>query len=914
MVLRLVLALFGVAAIAAAFAAVARRVGGPLFGDPAAAGSLGAAARKGKDAFARSGRTAQDLVLAADIRGPALIQKDGTAVCYLKIECKNNSLLSPAELAGEAEAMATAISSIDRPFKMVHIQRPVDSSANLARLEQRRSALLRKAAEASSSKAEKRQKLQDRVRIEVMSAQIRVAELEVKRAERMRSEVYFCLPATPSQGNEGVAYQAARDLQDALKASGYDARVLFGEEIVSFLLAYDGAYRAASERTDPDAPGPFVDGVGKLQGDASAASAAPQSIGARSAAQDRGGAVEPNPNVADLLAPSVFDDGRNPKAVLVGQNLRSVLYVRDYASMLPINWGEVLFGKRGSVTTFLCRPSDPKKLARAIDHSDARQGVTLASGSSASSMEEAERAREHGRSMLRIMGDTHERFFDTVVFQTVSTDGDEADLRSSVNNLISLAAGKHLTLEYCVEEQERAYFAAGPYWAQQEWVWSRYGRDVCASTIGASLPCQDNSLDDGVGTTLGWCEPDRSVCRLNTTETSDERPNCNIWISGASSQGKTYAASKILLSEWAQGARVVIIDPDRQFDSFCKKAKGQWVNAGGGIKRRKGGVSSGACFSPLQPRLGNFDFDEGVESAEEAYRSDTQEVLRATLTFLHGWAELAWSTHPDDTALLDHGLVAAYARYGIGFDTTAADLREGRYPVMEDLKECFEDLARDAEFEADAEAYRRFARKAEQCCEGGVYGNLWAGRTNVDVTSDLVVFDVYELMEGEEHIRTAQLFSILSWVWSQACISRATGTFLRVFLDEGHLFYGGGTSKVSATAASCTNMIQKRIRKYNGGLAFATQQIGDVLDPAVRRYGESLIVSSVYKVLFHTEATDLGLLREAVASLTDTVAARMAGKYRRGDCLVCAGNARAEVHVEQVGFEEEFFMLERGAE
>ena len=615
--------------------------------------------------------------------------------------------------------------------------------------------------------------------------------------------------------------------------------------------------------------------------------------------------VEINPNVANVLALSILEDSKN--TCMVGQTYRTISYVRDYDPMVDINWGDVLFNRKGSMTTFVCRPSDPARLRSSIDHSDARQGMVLAEGSSASKMDEADRRRDHGRTMLKIMGDANEKFFDTAVFQSLNEDSEE-ELRTSANNLTSLATGRHLTLEACTKYQEGAFWAASPFWIDDPRIWERYGRDICASSIAAAGVLSDNSLDDGIGTTLGYCEPDRSMCRVNMTEPTEDRPNCNNWLSGASGYGKTHTAQKIIASEWAQGARIMIIDPERQFSTFARNVAGQWINAGGGCKRGKDGRLQGACFSPLQPRLGNFSLedDDAVTSTDDAFKSDTQDVLRATLTFFHGWAELAWSTTVDDTPLLDHGLIAAYERYSIDFNTTAADLKPDYYPVMQDLKECYEDLANKASDPERRRAYQRFVDKSEQCCEHGVYGNLWAYRTNIDVTSDVVVFDTYELMEAEGHIRTAQLFSVLSWVWSQACVSRVTQQFLRLFIDEGHLIFGGGTDKISVVAAAYVNMIQKRIRKYHGGLMFATQQLNDTLAEGVRRYGESLITSSTYKFFLGTNATDLKLLKE-IMDFTLTIEALIGSRFKRGDCLLCAGNEKAQIHIEALQFEVDLF-------
>lgn len=618
------------------------------------------------------------------------------------------------------------------------------------------------------------------------------------------------------------------------------------------------------------------------------------------------GAVESNPNVVDLLAPGYLCESDDKVTVETGAEKRRMFYIRDYDSMIDIKWGEALHSQPESMTSYVMRPSNPERLRKAIDHSNARQGVTLVQGSSASKMEEAERIREHGQTMLRIMGDANERFFETMILESVAA-SDAVELRKRAISLKSLAGGRHLTMDECTRKQVSAWLAASPWCGEERDLWKRYGRDVCASTIAAAMPFSDSSLDDGAGVTLGVCKPEDSVCRIDTMRTSEERTNHNIIVLGESGAGKTFACSKILLSEWAQGARVMIVDPERQFRNACRSAHGQWINAGGGMRTGRNGRAYGSCFSPLQPRLGTFD-DDGWDSDDF---NDSAEVLRSTMSYFHCWAQIAWGVGKDDNSLMDDGLKAAYARYGIDFSTSADELEPDRYPLMDDLRECFSELA-DNESDPDrSRRYRHLADKAGQCGSDGIYGNLWSRRTNVDIKDDFVVFDTFELTDDKEaHIRTAQLFSIMSWIWTQACTSRSTGRFLRVMFDEGHMMFGGGSGGgANIGAAAYLNKMQKRIRKYNGGIMFATQQIGDVLSDEVRRYGESLITSSCYKLLLRTNGSDLDALADT-AKLSPTVAAMIGADFKRGDCLLCAGTARSRIRIEALPFEVAFFNLD----
>lgn len=228
--------------------------------------SPGASARdgKGKGADARA-ETTRGLVPAAFLKGPVLVQRDGTAVSYVKVACKNNSLCSVSELMAEARSTAAALVGQTRPFKLVHIQRPVDPSAEILRFERLAAETQRIADAPANNASSRRAKRQAQARLSMQRYYLSRLRLEAKRGARMRSEAYFVLPVAPCPGSENLAYQRAKDLKDALKAAGYDAAILYGEEIVSFSLAYAGAHRTASENHDPHAITPLVAGFNGIE-------------------------------------------------------------------------------------------------------------------------------------------------------------------------------------------------------------------------------------------------------------------------------------------------------------------------------------------------------------------------------------------------------------------------------------------------------------------------------------------------------------------------------------------------------------------------------------------------------------------------------------------------------------------------
>ena len=202
----------------------------------------------------------RDLVPGAFLKGPVLVQRDGTAVSYVRVECKNNSLCSVAELMAEARSTASVLLGQNRPFKLIHIQRPVDPSAEILRFERLVTESERAVAARVNNASSRRVNRQASARLGIQRYYLSRLRLEAKRGARMRSEAYFVLPVASCPGAEELSYQRAKDLKDALKSAGYAASILYGDEVVSFILAYEGSHRTASENRSPRTLTPLVAG------------------------------------------------------------------------------------------------------------------------------------------------------------------------------------------------------------------------------------------------------------------------------------------------------------------------------------------------------------------------------------------------------------------------------------------------------------------------------------------------------------------------------------------------------------------------------------------------------------------------------------------------------------------------------
>ena len=119
---------------------------------------------------------------------------------------------------------------------------------------------------------------------------------------------------------------------------------------------------------------------------------------------------------------------------------------------------------------------------------------------------------------------------------------------------------------------------------------------------------------------------------------------------------------------------------------------------------------------------------------------------------------------------------------------------------------------------------------------------LFNGTTNIDVTTDLLSFDLKSL-QNEADIQGAAYLNTFSFLWDEITKNRTEN--IKLFVDEFHFL------TQNPDASTFFYQAYKRFRKYNAGAIAGTQQIQDVLDGTMdngRNVGEAIIGNSYTKL------------------------------------------------------------------
>ena len=164
----------------------------------------------------------------------------------------------------------------------------------------------------------------------------------------------------------------------------------------------------------------------------------------------------------------------------------------------------------------------------------------------------------------------------------------------------------------------------------------------------------------------------------------------------------------------------------------------------------------------------------------------------------------------------------------------------------------------------------------------------FTGHTTLKIDSDIIVFNIRELMNAGDNIRNALFFNILKFAWG-LCLDKEMTTVLTV--DEAHVLL----STRNELGAEFLANIQRRARKYNTGTIIITQQPTDFAAPAVFTHGKAIFDNASYYLVMNLkkQATeDLATLIDLNDSEMDSVK-----YYNQGEALFICGSRRMRINI-----------------
>ena len=164
----------------------------------------------------------------------------------------------------------------------------------------------------------------------------------------------------------------------------------------------------------------------------------------------------------------------------------------------------------------------------------------------------------------------------------------------------------------------------------------------------------------------------------------------------------------------------------------------------------------------------------------------------------------------------------------------------------------------------------------------------FTGHTTLKINSDLIVFNIKELMNTDTNIKNALFFNILKYAWG-LCLDKEVNTVMMV--DEAHVLL----ASQNELGAEFLAQIQRRSRKYNTGTIIITQQPTDFAAPNIIQHGKAIFDNAAYYLV-------MALKKQAIEDLSKLIDLNEAEKesvkfYTQGEGLFICGNRRMRISV-----------------
>lgn len=596
----------------------------------------------------------------------------------------------------------------------------------------------------------------------------------------------------------------------------------------------------------------------------------------------------------EQISPMVIEF--KPKKVIWGDRVQRTYVITQYPQQVSAAWLSRIANMEGVTVSIQIDPTDPVELIKEIRRSSGELSSRLYEVRNPFEEQRTKDQLEDVQQLLKEIDRDQQNVVNLTTAFLVGAKNEEA-LEVNCRRVESELAAGGLRARSPILRQEDCLKGLTPWEMIPKSITAMGQRNMTAKTAAASYPFVFSGLNDGKGILLGTDTAGGIVLTDFWVRQSD-RTNSNITVIGKPGVGKSTLVKKILSNEWAQGSKVIVIDPENEYGDLCKNLGGQYIDAAGDPKGR---------INPLQVRAVPADDDEEDEPLFVVQEDDEDgkakrgplaqhfQVLRSFFRlYLKDMTIL-------EEVLLERALEVLYNHKGITWSTEPGTIANEDWPTLEELYELILETSKsnsENENEKPEKEWRTLAMRLRSSAIGAD-SFLWNGPTTIKAESDFIVLNINKLLEADERTMRAQFYNILGWVWDEVSRDKKERVFIAV--DETYLL----ADPDHPQPLQFLRNTSKRIRKREGGLMSIFHNLVDMLDPSVQRYGQALIDNPVYKFIMGQGDKDIEALQKLM-SLSEREVQTLADG-RRGEALFVAGSKRLHLKIDVTQEELELF-------
>jgi len=583
-------------------------------------------------------------------------------------------------------------------------------------------------------------------------------------------------------------------------------------------------------------------------------------------------------DTSDMQAVYPFSWHEHPNHIQSGGNFIRVLAIVAYPKVQTGNWLSELKRKKGNITIVQHFESSNSEKMRdyyneAIKNKEAEKLDTY----DPLKKKQLQKAIDTAQMQMDKYMDSEVTFLYQSMYVLVQGDTLE-ELDTLTDSVKSTLTKLQLRTINPIKAQYHAFWSAMPLNENllRDYTYQQSNTDVASSTFpfddGEVLDLTPNSDIEGIN---------KDTDSLIAIDYTDKRNvlNQNQVVIGTSGVGKTTYMKQKILKYIAKGTKVFIIDPENEYTDIVEKFGGEVVHLSSNSETK---------INPLEM------FSENIETTEdEDERPSIDILIKDKVQRVKGFFQVL---KPDlsqvEKSIIDRVLRTVYRNSGILKYEQLNEISSEQYPILSDVYHQLSNL-RNSESKTDQD---RFAKVEDFYFILDSYVNgsntLFNGHTNIDVTTDLLSFDL-KALQNEEDVQSGAYLNTFSYLWDE--ITKNKTENIKLFVDEFHFL------TQNPDASSFFYQAYKRFRKYNAGAIAGTQQIQDVLDGTMengKNVGQAIIGNSYTKVFFGLDNQGLEDIENKLNVRFSDKERRLLKKKKQGEALLINGSKRAFMRVE----------------